>query len=133
MPNLLKNKEDQQVKINKPDWLKVKIPSGKEYLKVKEIVEERNLHTICSSGKCPNQSECWSAGTATFMILGNTCTRSCQFCNVNTGAGEEVDVFEPAKVAESIRVMSLKHAVITSVDRDDLPDGGSNHWKKRSK
>jgi len=130
MPNLLKNKEDQQVKINKPDWLKVKIPSGKEYLKVKEIVEERNLHTICSSGKCPNQSECWSAGTATFMILGNTCTRSCQFCNVNTGAGEEVDVFEPAKVAESIRVMSLKHAVITSVDRDDLPDGGSNHWKK---
>jgi lipoic acid synthetase len=130
MPNLLKNKEDQQVKINKPDWLKVKIPSGKEYLKVKEIVEERNLHTICSSGKCPNQSECWSAGTATFMILGNTCTRSCQFCNVNTGAGEEVDVFEPAKVAESIRVMGLKHAVITSVDRDDLPDGGSNHWKK---
>ena len=130
MPNLLKNKEDQQVKINKPDWLKVKIPSGKEYLKVKEIVEERNLHTICSSGKCPNQSECWSAGTATFMILGNTCTRSCQFCIVNTGAGEEVDVFEPAKVAESIRVMGLKHAVITSVDRDDLPDGGSNHWKK---
>lgn len=130
MPNLLKNKEDQQVKINKPDWLKVKIPSGKEYLKVKEIVEERNLHTICASGKCPNQSECWSAGTATFMILGNTCTRSCQFCNVNTGAGEEVDVFEPAKVAESIRVMGLKHAVITSVDRDDLPDGGSNHWKK---
>lgn len=130
MPNLLKNKEDQQVKINKPDWLKVKIPSGKEYLKVKEIVEERNLHTICSSGKCPNQSECWSAGTATFMILGNTCTRSCQFCNVNTGAGEEVDVFEPAKVAESIRVMGLKHAVITSVDRDDLPDGGSNHWRK---
>ncbi len=130
MPNLLKNKEDQQVKINKPDWLKVRIPSGKEYLKVKEIVEERNLHTICSSGKCPNQSECWSAGTATFMILGNTCTRSCQFCNVNTGAGEEVDVFEPAKVAESIRVMGLKHAVITSVDRDDLLDGGSNHWKK---
>ena len=130
MPNLLKNKEDQQVKINKPDWLKAKIPSGKEYLKVKEIVEERNLHTICSSGKCPNQSECWSAGTATFMILGNTCTRSCQFCNVNTGAGEEVDVFEPAKVAESIRVMGLKHAVITSVDRDDLPDGGSNHWRK---
>lgn len=130
MPNLLKNKEDQQVKINKPDWLKVKIPSGKEYLRVKEVVESRELHTICSSGKCPNQSECWSAGTATFMILGNTCTRSCQFCNVSTGAGEEVDIFEPAKVAESIRVMGLKHAVITSVDRDDLPDGGAMHWKK---
>lgn len=130
MANLLKNKEDQQVKINKPDWLKVKIPSGKEYLKVKEVVETRGLHTICSSGKCPNQSECWTAGTATFMILGNTCTRSCQFCNVATGAGEEVDIFEPAKVAESIRVMGLKHAVITSVDRDDLPDGGANHWKK---
>jgi lipoyl synthase len=130
MANLLKNKLDQQVKINKPDWLKVKIPSGKEYLRVKEVVEERGLHTICSSGKCPNQSECWTAGTATFMILGNTCTRSCQFCNVATGAGEEVDIFEPAKVAESIRVMGLKHAVITSVDRDDLSDGGSNHWKK---
>ncbi len=130
MPNLLKNKEDQDVKLRKPKWLKVKIPGGKEYLKVKEVVEERNLHTICSSGKCPNQSECWSAGTATFMILGNTCTRSCQFCNVATGAGEEVDIFEPAKVAESIRVMGLKHAVITSVDRDDLPDGGANHWKK---
>lgn len=130
MPNLLKNKEDQEVKIRKPEWLKVKIPGGKRYLETKQVVEERNLHTICSSGKCPNQSECWNAGTATFMILGNTCTRSCQFCNVNTGAGEEVDVFEPAKVAESIRVMGLKHAVITSVDRDDLPDGGANHWKK---
>lgn len=130
MPNLLKNKEDQEVKIRKPEWLKVKIPGGKRYLETKQVVEERNLHTICSSGKCPNQSECWNSGTATFMILGNTCTRSCQFCNVNTGAGEEVDVFEPAKVAESIRVMGLKHAVITSVDRDDLPDGGANHWKK---
>lgn len=130
MANLLKNKEDQDVKLRKPTWLKVKIPSGTEYLKVKEVVEERNLHTICSSGKCPNQSECWSAGTATFMILGNTCTRSCQFCNVATGAGEEVDIFEPAKVAESIRVMGLKHAVITSVDRDDLADGGAGHWKK---
>ncbi|MBT5977980.1 MAG: hypothetical protein HOG66_10125, partial [Flavobacteriales bacterium] len=130
MPNLLKNKEDQEVRTGKPDWLKVKIPSGKEYLKIKSIVEEKNLNTICSSGKCPNQSECWSAGTATFMILGNTCTRSCQFCNVDTGAGEEVDIFEPAKVAESVRQMGLKHAVITSVDRDDLPDGGAEHWKK---
>jgi lipoic acid synthetase len=130
MPNLLKNKEDQEVKIRKPEWLKVKIPGGKRYQETKQVVEERNLHTICSSGKCPNQSECWNAGTATFMILGNTCTRSCQFCNVDTGAGEEVDIFEPAKVAESIRVMGLKHAVITSVDRDDLPDGGANHWKK---
>tara|TARA_B110000046_G_C12893949_1_gene355588 strand:+ start:81 stop:959 length:879 start_codon:yes stop_codon:yes gene_type:complete len=130
MANLLKNKEDQEVRIKKPDWLKVKIPGGKKYLRVKEVVEGRNLHTICSSGKCPNQSECWSAGTATFMILGNTCTRSCQFCNVATGAGEEVDIFEPAKIADSIRVMGLNHAVITSVDRDDLPDGGANHWKK---
>lgn len=130
MANLLKNKEDQEVRIQKPKWLKVKIPGGKDYLKVKDIVEERNLHTICSSGKCPNQSECWSAGTATFMILGNTCTRSCQFCNVNTGAGEEVDIFEPAKIAESVRLMGLKHVVLTSVDRDDLADGGANHWKK---
>lgn len=130
MPNLLKNKPDQEVSTRKPDWLKVKIPSGDEYRRVKKVVEERNLHTICSSGKCPNQAECWSAGTATFMILGNTCTRSCQFCNVNTGKGEEVDIFEPAKVAESIRVMGLKHAVITSVDRDDLPDGGALHWQK---
>lgn len=130
MANLLKNKEDQEVRIKKPEWLKVKIPSGKEYLNVKEIVEERNLHTICSSGKCPNQSECWSAGTATFMILGNTCTRSCQFCNVATGKGEEVDIFEPAKIAESVRLMGLKHVVLTSVDRDDLSDGGANHWKK---
>ncbi|GAB4378475.1 MAG: lipoyl synthase [Salibacteraceae bacterium] len=130
MPNLLKNKEDQEVRVRKPEWLKVKIPGGSEYLRVKEIVESRGLHTICSSGKCPNQSECWSAGTATFMILGNTCTRSCQFCNVATGAGEEVDVFEPAKVAESIRLMGIKHAVITSVDRDDLPDGGAAHWRK---
>jgi lipoyl synthase len=125
MANLLKNKEDQEVRIKKPEWLKVKIPSGKEYLN-----EERNLHTICSSGKCPNQSECWSAGTATFMILGNTCTRSCQFCNVATGKGEEVDIFEPAKIAESVRLMGLKHVVLTSVDRDDLADGGANHWKK---
>ena len=130
MANLLKNKEDQEVKIRKPEWLKVKIPGGKDYLRIKDVVESKNLHTICSSGKCPNQSECWGAGTATFMILGNTCTRSCQFCNVSTGAGEEVDVFEPAKVAESIKAMGLKHAVITSVDRDDLPDGGAAHWKK---
>lgn len=130
MANLAKNKPDQPVSTRKPEWLKVRIPSGEEYLKVKQIVEERQLHTICSSGKCPNQSECWSAGTATFMILGNTCTRSCQFCNVATGAGETVDVFEPAKVAESIRLMGLKHAVITSVDRDDLPDGGALHWQK---
>ena len=132
MANLLKNKEDQQVKINKPKWLKVKIPSGKEYLRVKEVVETRGLNTICSSGKCPNQSECWTAGTATFMILGNTCTRSCQFCNVDTGAGEDVDLFEPAKVAESIRI-PVKHAVITSVDRDDLKDGGSIIGRKRWK
>ena len=128
MPNLLKNKDDQEVKIRKPEWLKVKIPGGKEFNRVKNIVEERNLHTICSSGKCPNQSECWTAGTATFMILGNICTRSCGFCAVQTGKPLEADLFEPAKVAQSVKLMQVKHAVITSVDRDDLPDGGSEIW-----
>ena len=130
MPNLFKNKEDQEVKIGKPDWLKTKISSGKEYREVKKTVKDHKLHTICESGKCPNQSECWSAGTATFMILGNTCTRSCQFCNVNTGKPEDVDPFEALRVAKSIKLMNLKHAVITSVDRDDLEDGGAIAWKR---
>lgn len=130
MPNLFKNKEDQEVKIGKPDWLKTRISSGEDYRKTKKVVKEHQLHTICESGKCPNQAECWSAGTATFMILGNTCTRSCQFCNVNTGKPEDVDPFEALRVAKSIKLMGLKHAVITSVDRDDLKDGGASAWKR---
>ena len=130
MANLFKNKADQEVKIGKPEWLKTKISSGKEYRETKKVVKEHQLNTICESGKCPNQAECWGAGTATFMILGNTCTRSCQFCNVNTGKPEDVDPFEALRVAKSIKLMDLKHAVITSVDRDDLPDGGAAAWKK---
>ncbi len=112
----------------KPKWLRVKLPTGKEYKEVREIVSEHKLHTICESGHCPNMGECWGAGTATFMILGNICTRSCGFCNVATGKPLEVDVFEPGRVANSVKLMGVKHAVITSVDRDDLPDGGSEIW-----
>ena len=130
MANLFKNKADQEVKIGKPDWLKTKISSGKEYRETKQVVKDNKLNTICESGKCPNQAECWSAGTATFMILGNTCTRSCQFCNVDTGKPEDVDPFEALRVAKSIKLMNLKHAVITSVDRDDLKDGGADAWKR---
>lgn len=115
-------------RVPKPKWLRVKLPTGKEYKKVRNIVSEHKLHTICESGHCPNMGECWGEGTATFMILGNVCTRSCGFCNVNTGKPEEVDVFEPAKVAKSVALMGVKHAVITSVDRDDLGDGGSEIW-----
>lgn len=117
-------------KRSKPDWLKIQLPSGREFVEVKRNIDKHNLHTICQSGKCPNQSECWGAGTATLMILGNICTRSCQFCNVNTGKPEAVDEFEPARVARSVQLMKLKHAVITSVDRDDLKDGGSIIWAK---
>jgi len=112
----------------KPDWLKVKLPTGKEYAKVREIVSEHKLHTICQSGNCPNMGECWGAGTATFMILGNVCTRSCGFCSVATGKPEAVDPFEPLRVAKSVKLMGIKHCVITSVDRDDLKDGGSLIW-----
>ena len=115
-------------KVKKPNWLRVKLPIGKEYKKVREIVDDHGLHTICHSGNCPNMGECWGAGTATFMILGNTCTRSCGFCNVATGKPEEVDVFEPAKIAKSVSLMEVKHCVITSVDRDDLADGGAEIW-----
>lgn len=115
-------------RVPKPKWLRVKLPTGEEYKKVRNIVSEHKLHTICESGHCPNMGECWGEGTATFMILGNVCTRSCGFCNVNTGKPEEVDVFEPAKVAKSVSLMGVKHAVITSVDRDDLKDGGSEVW-----
>lgn len=118
----------QKQRIAKPKWLRVKLPTGDSYKKVRSLVDQHKLHTICESGNCPNMGECWGAGTATFMILGNTCTRSCGFCAVNTGRPDEADVFEPARVAQSVKLMSVKHAVITSVDRDDLPDGGSEIW-----
>lgn len=112
----------------RPKWLRVKLPTGENYRKVREIVSEHRLHTICESGHCPNMGECWGEGTATFMILGNVCTRSCGFCNVATGKPLEADPFEPGRVAQSVRLMGVKHAVITSVDRDDLTDGGSEIW-----
>lgn len=115
-------------RIRKPDWLKVKLPSGVNSSEVMKNVETHKLHTICQSGSCPNQAECWGEKTATLMILGNVCTRSCQFCNVSTGKPEAVDVMEPFRVAESVKLMGLKHAVITSVDRDDLKDGGAKVW-----
>ena len=120
-------------KPKKPSWLKVKLPTGESYKKVRNLVSEHNLHTICESGNCPNMGECWGAGTATFMILGNICTRSCDFCAVSTGKPEEVDVFEPARVANSVKLMNVKHAVLTSVDRDDLQDGGADIWVKTVK
>jgi len=119
---------DTAVKTKKPKWLKVKLPTGESYKNVRNLVTEHKLHTICESGNCPNMGECWGAGTATFMILGNVCTRSCGFCAVATGKPEAVDVFEPGRVANSVKLMKVKHAVITSVDRDDLTDGGSNIW-----
>ena len=117
-----------QKNIKKPKWLKVKLPTGEAFKKVRGITKSHNLHTICQSGNCPNMGECWGAGTATFMILGNICTRSCGFCNVTTGRPLAVDKLEPLKVANSIYLMKIKHAVITSVDRDDLDDGGASIW-----
>jgi lipoyl synthase len=115
-------------KSGKPDWLRVKLPIGEEYRKVRHIVDEYKLHTICQSGNCPNMGECWGAGTATFMILGNTCTRSCSFCAVKTGKPPEYDEDEPRRVAEAIRIMGVKHAVITSVNRDEREDRGAEIW-----
>jgi len=112
----------------KPKWIRVKLPIGKKYLNLRSTVEKHKLHTICVSGNCPNMGECWGEGTATFMILGNICTRSCGFCSVQTGRPLEADESEPYKVAKSINIMGVKHAVITSVDRDDLKDGGSIIW-----
>lgn len=114
--------------VRKPDWLKIRLGGNEQFTKTKEIVESHCLHTICTSGKCPNMGECWSRGTATFMIGGNICTRSCRFCNTLTGKPQPLDSKEPVNVAESIKLMQLKHAVITSVDRDDLPDLGAQHW-----
>ena len=115
-------------KVRKPKWLKVKLPTATAYKNVKSVVKTHRLHTICESGNCPNTGECWGAGTATFMILGNICTRSCGFCNVQTGRPLSVDINEPKNIANSVKIMKVKHAVITSVDRDDLKDGGSNIW-----
>ena len=114
----------------KPDWLKIKLETSGAYSKVRRIVETNNLHTICSSGRCPNIGTCWSMGTATFMILGDVCTRSCKFCATQTGKPLAPDPDEPQKVAESIKMMQLKHCVITSVNRDDLPDKGADFWAK---
>lgn len=121
-------KDDNPIRIKKPKWLRVKLPIGEDYKRVRKLVDEHKLHTICESGSCPNMGECWGEGTATFMILGNICTRSCGFCAVKTGRPDEVDEFEPGRVAHSVKTMGVKHAVITSVDRDDLKDGGSNIW-----
>lgn len=112
----------------KPDWLRVKLPIGENYRRVRGLVNEYKLHTICESGNCPNMGECWGAGTATFMILGNVCTRSCSFCAVATGRPRELDTDEPRRVAEAVRLMEVKHAVITSVNRDELKDRGARIW-----
>lgn len=126
MPNL----NDKVTRQIKPEWLKIKLHDGEGYAEVAHIVERHGLHTICSSGRCPNKSECWSRKTATFMILGNICTRGCKFCATPTGKPLPIEPNEPERVAESIRLMGLRHAVITSVDRDDLPDAGAHHWKR---
>ena len=119
---------EESTRIKKPKWLRVKLPTGENYRKVRGLVDQHNLHTICESGSCPNMGECWGEGTATLMILGNICTRSCGFCGVQTGKPDAVDIYEPGKVANSVKIMGVKHAVITSVDRDDLKDGGSEIW-----
>ncbi|MDB5196428.1 MAG: lipoyl synthase [Flaviaesturariibacter sp.] len=123
----------QATKRTKPDWLRVKLPIGEEYKHVRSLVDTHKLHTICESGNCPNMGECWGAGTATFMILGNICTRSCGFCAVATGRPEAIDWDEPQRVAEAIYLMKVKHAVITSVDRDEVKDGGSIIWNNTIK
>lgn len=123
----------ENTKINKPNWLRVKLPIGESYKHVRGLVDTHKLHTICESGNCPNMGECWGEGTATFMILGNICTRSCGFCAVATGRPNPVDWDEPQRVAEAIYLMKVKHAVITSVDRDELEDGGSIIWQNTVK
>jgi lipoyl synthase len=118
----------EEIRRRKPDWLRVKLPVGPDYARVRKLVDEYKLHTICESGNCPNMGECWGAGTATFMILGNVCTRSCTFCAVATGRPTEYDTEEPRRVAEAIKLMRVKHAVITSVNRDELKDRGAEIW-----
>lgn len=128
MQTIEKEIDNNKVRIKKPKWLRVKLPTGENYKKVRSLVDKHQLHTICESGNCPNMGECWGEGTATFMILGNICTRSCGFCAVQTGKPLAADVLEPAKVAQSVKLMEVKHAVLTSVDRDDLEDGGADIW-----
>jgi lipoic acid synthetase len=117
-----------EIRVRKPKWLRTQVPAGKQYLDVRAIVEQNKLHTICTSGHCPNMAECWGNETATLMILGDICTRSCKFCNVKTGKPLVADWNEPQRVAESVKLMGVKHVVITSVDRDDLRDGGAEIW-----
>lgn len=129
----IQTKTQVKERVKKPKWLRVKLPTGENYKNVRGLVDKYKLHTICESGHCPNMGECWGAGTATFMILGNICTRSCGFCNVATGRPLSVDWEEPEKVARSVKLMKVKHAVLTSVDRDDLADGGSIIWAETVK
>lgn len=131
LPIISQQPTEQRAK--KPDWLRVKLPIGEDYRRVRNLVDEYKLHTICQSGNCPNMGECWGAGTATFMILGNVCTRSCSFCAVKTGKPNEYDEDEPARVAEAIFLMKVKHAVITSVNRDELKDKGAEIWHQTVK
>ena len=131
MPIISHQPTEQRAK--KPEWLRVKLPIGEDYRRVRNLVDEYKLHTICQSGNCPNMGECWGAGTATFMILGNVCTRSCSFCAVKTGKPTEYDEDEPARVAEAIFLMKVKHAVITSVNRDELKDKGAEIWHQTVK
>lgn len=119
---------DEIKKRQKPDWLKIKVPIGKQYIGIRDLVNQHKLHTICTSGKCPNIEDCWGRGTATFMILGDICTRSCKFCAVKTGRPLDPDLEEPVRVAQSVKLMNVRHCVITSVDRDDLEDGGARIW-----
>jgi lipoic acid synthetase len=128
LPVIQNNIDTSETRVKKPNWLRVKLPTGEGYRHVRGLVDNHKLHTICESGNCPNMGECWGAGTATFMILGNICTRSCGFCAVATGRPLPVDWDEPQRVAEAIHLMKVKHAVITSVDRDELKDGGSIIW-----
>lgn len=128
LPVLPVAEKQPETRRKRPDWLRVKLPIGESFRKVREVVDKNNLHTICQSGSCPNMGECWGAGTATFMILGNVCTRSCTFCAVATGRPTEYDTDEPMRVAEAIQTMGVKHAVITSVNRDELKDKGAEIW-----
>ena len=125
---VISDKAPTPTRTKKPHWLRVKLPTGKEYAHVRSLVDQHKLHTICESGNCPNMGECWGSGTATFMILGNVCTRSCSFCAVATGRPPEYDTDEPRRVAEAIQLMRVKHAVITSVNRDELKDRGASIW-----
>ncbi|MCT4599305.1 MAG: lipoyl synthase [Marinifilaceae bacterium] len=125
--------KDKKNSRRKPEWLKIKLPMGDLAVGVNQLIQKNELHTICTSGMCPNQGECWGCGTATFMIGGDICTRGCRFCNVKTGRPNLLDENEPDKVATSIKTLKVKHAVITSVDRDDLEDYGANHWAKTIK